>query len=194
MQTSLLVGSLLGDGTLRMPKGAINANFKTEHGLRQKKYVFWKYEIMKNWVSTPPKLSYRYREGSREKYEKSWWFRTISHPKISGFWKFFYHEGKKVVPLDIDKFLNPFVLAVWVMDDGCLNRNKLDLSTYSFSLDEVKLLQKILNSKFNIESKFYRDRDKGYRMYFTIANTQKLSYLIRPYIITSMEYKLPKTP
>ena len=80
------------------------------------------------------------------------------------------------------------------MDDGCFNKNKLDLSTYSFSLDEVKLLQKALNSKFNIESNFYRDRDKGYRMYFTVASTQKLSHLIRPYIITSMEYKLPITP
>ena len=193
-QKSLLVGSLLGDGTLRVGKEAINANLKIEHGLLQKEYVFWKYEILKNWVPTPPKISYRYKEDTKEKYEKSWWFRTVRHPEITEFWSIFYLNGKKVIPLNIDKFLSPLVLAVWVMDDGSFNKNKLDLSTYSFSLNEIKLLQKALNSKFNIESYFYRDRDKGYRMYFTVANTQKLSHLIRPYIITSMEYKLPITP
>ena len=33
MQRSFIIGSLLGDGTMRMGKGAINSNFKVEQGL-----------------------------------------------------------------------------------------------------------------------------------------------------------------
>ena len=41
-QRSLIIGSLLGDGTMRLGENAINANFKVEHGLAQKDYVLWK--------------------------------------------------------------------------------------------------------------------------------------------------------
>ncbi len=194
VQKFVLVGSILGDGTLRMPKEGINANFKTEHGLRQKKYVLWKYNIFKNWVFTPPKISYRYRENTREKYEKSWWFRTVSHPEITEFWKIFYPSGKKIVPPDIDKFFTSLSLAVWVMDDGNLNKKNLNISTYSFNLDEIKLLQKLLEHKFGVRSNFYRDRDKGYRMYFSVNDTQKISCMIQSYVIPSMKYKLSITP
>ena len=116
LQTSVLVGSLLGDGTLRLGKGAINVNFKVEHGLRQKEYVFWKYQVFKEWVTTPPKLSVRY-DGNRLPYPKSWWFRTIRHPEITLFHKKFYPFGIKIVPNDIKNFLDPLAFAVWIMDD-----------------------------------------------------------------------------
>ena len=35
-QRAMIIGSLLGDGTMRIGEGAINANFKVEHGLAQK--------------------------------------------------------------------------------------------------------------------------------------------------------------
>ncbi len=40
-QISVLIGSILGDGTLRIGKNALNANFKVEQGLKQKEYVFY---------------------------------------------------------------------------------------------------------------------------------------------------------
>src|SRR3990167_10285049 len=78
-QRSLIIGSLLGDGTMRMGKGAINSNFKVEQGLVQKDYVFWKYEILKSLVFTEPKISYR-NEFQKNRDQKSWWFRTRRHP------------------------------------------------------------------------------------------------------------------
>lgn len=54
-QISILIGSLLGDGTLRTGDRAVNANFKIEHGLVQKDYVVWKYDNFKEWVLTHPK-------------------------------------------------------------------------------------------------------------------------------------------
>lgn len=191
-QKSTLVGSLLGDGTLRLGKDAINANFKVEQGLMHKDYVWWQYSIFENWVTTLPKLSFRY-DDNRERYPKSWWFRTLRHPEITVYRKLFYPKGKKVVPVNISEMLNPMALAVWIMDDGSLSKNKLDISTYAFRLDEIKLLQEALKKNFSVKSRFYCDRNKGYRMYFSVYETKTVTKIIQPFVISSMSYKLPRT-
>lgn len=193
-QYSLIVGSLLGDGTMRVGRGAVNANFKTEQGIEQKDYVFWKYEILKPIVFTGPQISYRYTD-KKEKYKKSWWFRTIRHPLLTDMYNMFYtgngyRTGRKVVPRNIKKFLNPLVLAIWIMDDGSYSRSKIDISTYSFTLPEINLLQRNLAKIFDVSAQYYRDRDKGHRMYFSKCETQKVVNIIKPYVIPSMMYKI----
>lgn len=193
-QQSLIIGSLLGDGTMRIGKGAANANFKVEHGLQQKDYVLWKYEILKSLVLTGPKLSFRYDENGR-KYEKSWWFRTIRHPRLTRIYSTFYKTngyrcGKKIVPQSIIESIDPMACAVWIMDDGSYSKGKIDISTYSFSLSEIKFLQSIIADKFNILMNFYQDRNKGYRMYSNVRETKKLIEVIYPYVIQTMAYKI----
>ena len=193
-QRALIIGSLLGDGTMRLGKGAQNVNFKVEHGLMQKEYVEWKYQILKPLVFTEPKVSYRYTENG-EKYAKSWWFRTIRHPFLTEIYDRFYkgngfRTGKKIIPPEIKSELNPLSLAVWIMDDGCYSQNKIDISTYSFSLLEINTLQTIFNDIFSIKARYHRDRDIGYRMYFNQEETKKLIKIIYPYIIPSMMYKI----
>ncbi|NCO25096.1 hypothetical protein GW901_01030 [Candidatus Parcubacteria bacterium] len=192
-QRSVIVGSILGDGTLRLGERAINVNLKIEHGLAQQEYVLWKYNILRPWVFTEPKISYRYRENG-ERYVKSLWFRTIRHPLLTGFYELFYKNGKKIIPLDIDQYLDSLGMAVWVMDDGSLNQNKIDISTYSFIELEINLLLRVLDKKFGLNGNYYRDRDKGYRMYFNVKETEKLVEIIKPYIIDSMKYKITLKP
>lgn len=193
-QRSIIIGSLLGDGTMRIGKGAVNANFKIEHCIAQKEYVMWKYGFLKSFVFTEPKLSYRYKENG-QKYAKSWWFRTVRHPTLTKIYNNFYtgegyRTGKKIIPLDIDQSLNPLALAIWIMDDGSYQKGRIDISTYSFSLKEINLLRDCLEKRFKIKSKFYQDRDIGYRMYLNKKETDKLIKTIYPYIINSMMYKI----
>lgn len=192
-QISVLVGSLLGDGTLRTGQRAKNANFKVEHGLKQKDYVFWKYDVFKEWVTTPPKISLRCNPYGLP-YQKSWWFRTLRHPNITIFHKKFYKNAIKIVPKDIENFLDPLAFAVWIMDDGSLNRDKIDISTYSFKLKEIILLQKAIVKRFSLDSNYYMDRDKGFRMYFRKSEMQKLTRVISDFIIPNLQYKIPVTP
>lgn len=189
-QASILIGSLLGDGTLRLGERAVNANFKIEHGLSQKIYVSWKYDHFKKWVLTPPKISYRYRKNG-ERYEKSWWFRTIRHPKITLFHKLFYSEGRKQVPTTIGQHLDPLSFAVWIMDDGSLNRGVYDISTYSFKEHEIHILQRVLWNKFCLKGKYFNDRNIGFRMYFPKGETDKINSIISPFVVSCMRYKLP---
>lgn len=194
LQRSLIFGSLLGDATMRMGRGAANANFKIEQGLAQREYVLWKYDVLKSIVITKPQLSYRYDKDGN-KYEKSWWFRTIRHPVLTDIYFMFYTTNKyrcgaKIVPKFIGELIDPIALAIWIMDDGSYSRNKIDISTYSFSLGDIHLLQDIILSKFKIKMNFYKDRNKGYRMYCNTEETKKLIEVICPYIIESMMYKI----
>jgi hypothetical protein len=198
-QRSLTVGSLLGDGTMRLGEGARNANYKVEQGLVQKSYVFWKYELFKPFVPTEPKLSYRY-DPVKGKYPKSWWFRTVRHPLLTEIYKLWYvgdgyRTGRKIVPKTIAEELTPLALAIWIMDDGSYSRSTITISTYSFTTEEIELLRDALRNRYGIVSRYHRDRDKGYRMYCNQSETKRLIEVITPYIIPSMMYKIGfKTP
>lgn len=194
LQRSFITGSMLGDGTMRMGKGAINANFKVDHCLEQKEYVMWKYDILKDFVPTGPKLSCRTtQDGVR--YEKSWWFRTVRHPILTDIYREFYKTdsyrcGRKIVPGNIIELLDPLGIAVWIMDDGSYSNGKIDISTYSFTLREIELLKEVMQDKFSVTMSYFNDRDIGYRMYCSTKETQKLINLIYPYIIKTMRYKI----
>lgn len=198
-QRALLIGSLLGDGTMRIGRNAKNANYKVEQGLEQKEYVFWKYTLLQPLVFTEPKVSYRY-DPVKGKYPKSWWFRTIRHPLLTEIYNLFYEgdgyrTGKKIVPSTIARELTPLGLAAWIMDDGSYSRGSIDISTYSFTLADIDLLCTVLKKKFGIKPSFYKDREKGYRMFCNHAETEKLIKIISPYIIDSLKYKIGfKTP
>lgn len=193
-QRSFIIGSMLGDATMRVGIKGKNANLKIDHGLGQKDYVFWKYEILKNFVTTSPKLSYRKtKDGIR--YKKSWWFRTLRHPVLTEIYNQFYTTesyrcGRKIVPDSLLENMNAFTVAVWVMDDGSYSQGKIDISTYSFTLQEIEKLCGVIKNKFGIVMLYYKDRDKGYRMYCNKKETQKLVNLICPYIIKTMKYKI----
>jgi len=194
LQYYLIIGSLLGDGTMRIGKGAVNANFKTEQGLQQKEYVLWKYEILKSLVLTEPKISMRY-DSNKIPYEKSWWFRTVRHPLLTEIYNKFYKRegyrtGRKIIPLNIQEDLNSFVLAIWIMDDGSYSKGRIDISTYSFQFEEILLLQKVIEKNFKCKINYYKDRDKGYRMYWNKTESEKIIKSIYPYIIPSMMYKI----
>ena len=113
-QKSIIFGSLLGDGTMWIGKGGINANFKIEHGLKQKELVFWKYEKLKNFVFTEPKISFRYQDDGI-KYPKSWWFRTVRHPDLTKIYRLFYVGEGLWMCLSIMMRFNQILKLKWLI-------------------------------------------------------------------------------
>ena len=47
-QKSIIIGSILGDGYLRIISGRNNAFLEINHSIKQKEYVDWKYLNLKN--------------------------------------------------------------------------------------------------------------------------------------------------
>jgi hypothetical protein len=103
-QESVIIGCILGDGhLLKTTRGFC---LKINHSLKQKALVDWKYTALKE-ISTPPKV-----------YKNSYYFRTVSHPIMLYYRKLFYRGKCKVIPKELAAYMNPVVLAVWIMDDG----------------------------------------------------------------------------
>ena len=184
IQHEVLVGTLLGDGTLRRQAGKLNAYLEVNHSYAVKEYVDWKYRIFQQYVLTPPKR--RRGNGQRVAYR----FTTRSLPQFTQYY-FWFYGGKKRIPEDLQ--LTPRVLAVWFMDDGSKSRSSCYFNTQQFPLEDQQRLQWLLRSTSSIESSL--NKDKIYwRIRITTESTKILHALIRPYILPYYRYKLGDDP
>ncbi len=180
-QRSIVFGTLLGDGSLTETGSKKNLRLQLDHSDAQKQYVLWKYEELKTFVLSPP---------SYQKWTRSWRFRTISHPELTEIGKLFYHNRKKVVPREIQKFLNPLSIAVWFMDDGSNHRSGYILNTQSFEKDDSEFLRKVLSEQYNIvKTTLHLDHGR-WRLYIQASEKEKFRKLIEPYILQELAYKL----
>ena len=177
-QKEFLVGTLLGDGCLL--KTTRGYCLRIHQGIKQKDYVEWKYNVMKDLVNTPPKLC-----------QRGYYFRTVSNPIFDEYRQIFYEETKKKVPENIRNLLTPLGLAVWIMDDGSRDKGCIRISTHNFDYSHHLKLQKILKAKFGIKSNIQRAKDKFW-LWVKSESTPNLLKLIQPYFIPSMLYKLPR--
>lgn len=198
-QHHLIVGTILGDGFLRFPGRSHQANLTIDHGDKQREYVWWKYEQLKEWVLTPPKQLSRVYHKDRTRTLISWRFSTVSHTSFSTYYDFFYRDGSKIIPVNIsDLVIHPLTLAVWLMDDGNKNQDVLFLSTQNFAVQEQERLRCCLQSNFGIESTLnfhgYSKGERLYRIRLTREGSKKAWQLVRPYVIPSLKYKFSAIP
>lgn len=179
-QKSLIIGSLLGDGYVRIMPGRKNAFLEINHSFKMKEYVEWKYEMLKDIVISPPKR--RRGNGNRIAYR----FFTKQHPNITELFNLFYKNGKKMIP---NISLNPLSIAVWYMDDGSkCGDSDYYLNTQQFSLDDQNKLLTMLK-KNSIEATL--NRDKIYwRIRLQKSSIPKFKNLVGSLIIPSLQYKL----
>lgn len=177
-ELELIIGSLLGDATLlRTPAGYC---FRVNHGLRQQSLVDWKYRELRRFVRTGPR-----RCGN------AYYFRTVTHSKLTELRRRFYDGKKKVVPVNLlREKLSAFGLAVWIMDDGALDGGQLRLNTQGFSIDEAFALVVVLQQKFGLTMTV--NYDKGLpRLRCSSQSMNRLIALVSEHMREDMLYKLP---
>jgi len=189
-QEEIINGSLLGDARLESRSQGNTARLRIHHGWKQKDLVFWKYEILKDLVSSPPNKISCWKNPKTDENYYSWYFHTLTLSEFSELYRIFYPNGKtKKLPEQIEGLLTRVGLSVWVMDDGCRDSQSMILNTQNFSLKENEELIKVLKKKFDLSFKVNKDRNK-WRLRLEKQDFGKLRKLIDPYIIPSMKYKL----
>jgi hypothetical protein len=178
-QKSILIGALLGDGTMRKKK---NAHLEINHCFAQKALVDWIYSKFKSLVITEPK--WRKGNGKREAYR----FATQSLPILTPYYDQFFPNRKKVIPNDL--MLDPLTLAVWFMDDGCKSRSSIYLNTQQFSKKEQIFLINLLKIQFGIDSTL--NKDKTYhRIRIRTGSVRKFIELVERFVLEEFKYKFP---
>ncbi len=178
-QKSILIGCLLGDGTMRKKK---NAHLEINHCFAQKELVDWVFSKFKDLVITEPK--WRRGNGRREAYR----FATRSIPILTPFYEQFFPNKKKVIPDNLK--LNSLILAVWFMDDGSKSRSSIYLNTQQFTKDEQLKLIDFLKDQFDIDSTLNKDKIY-YRIRIRTQSVKKFIQLVEQFVLKEFRYKFP---
>ena len=169
VQRQIVVGTLLGDGSMRC---RTNALLEINHSIRQRRYVDWKFHKLREHVGPPPHA--RQGNGTRVAYR----FVTRSLPEFTPLFRSFYQSGRKSVP---DVVLTPLTLAVWFMDDGCRSRNAVYFNTQQFDENDQRRLLGLLRNQWGIQGSL--NRDKCYqRIRISVESTAVLREIIEPHL------------
>lgn len=195
IQKNIIIGSLLGDGSLALYGRSKNAYYREHSCLKQLPYREWKCSMLKN-------LGFKIRKA---KVDPS--LVSPSHPIYTDLYNKFYTNKRKTITENNIKMLNhPIGLACLYMDDGsliieCSKKSgkiyifpRIYISTLNFSKEENRILIKHIKNTFNIEFKF-KYSPYGYKNILELNKRNELFKfinLVKPYVeeIPSMAYKI----
>jgi len=145
---SVILGSILGDGSLLKNKGAKNARLQIGHCTKQYGYLMWKKQLLVPFVH---RVTQAEKPGPKticgvESYSSGYYFiNTIVHPEITDYYNKFYFRGHKRVDRSVIEDLDLLSLAVWMADDGSFTSRGVSglrgsIATNSFTYEEVEIL------------------------------------------------------
>lgn len=100
-----------------------------------------------------------------------------------------YPKRKKVVPKDIINYLDNIALSYWLMCDGYKYNKGVAIATNSYSIDDNNLLINVLNSKFNLRARLFKDHNQP-SIFIPKHNIALLQKMVSPFIHKTMLYKI----
>lgn len=198
IQKDLLVGTLLGDGNLQTLTGGNTWRYRAVHKLAHESYINHKYELLKDFCQTPPKLS-NVTDLRTNKVYSRYTFQTITSDEFRYYGQLFYVQQadsswKRQIPANLYQILTPRALAYLYMDDGALKwrgkSNAVRICTDSFEINEIYHLKDVLQTKFSLKVSLQK-KDDIQRLCILEESYQKLNELIVPYLLPCMYYKFP---
>lgn len=184
LQKQVIIGSLLGDGSLHKPKNGVNYHFSVAHCAKQKEYLEYKRQLLYPFAS---EIDIYSRHDKRyDHIYTSHRFSTKSHPYLTELEKLFYTNRVKKIPLVLIEQMEPIALAVWYLDDGNVAKRTHQIASVCFEFDELKEACEIISAKFDL--KCYPQESR--RTFIASESNEKFISIIEPFTPTSMRYKL----
>lgn len=183
-QRSIILGSLLGDASLR--KTNINPIFTCEHGIKQLEYCKWKAKELESLgakFSTSRRKTIDKRTGL---YYESAICRLPANPVFLPIYNNLYKNGKKTITSEYLESFNELSLAVMFMDDGCHHGGSVSISTNCFTEEDLLLLIEFFKDKFNLN--FHINADHS--IYLLKKDFEHFKDLVLPYIRQELLYKI----
>ena len=192
----IILGSLLGNGSLKIRKPEKNAQFSFRHLIRQKEYFFWKVEQLKEISS-----------------ESCWWeqkknglegemlrYQSLALPALTEIYKLTHKKNKLAIRRKWLNQMSLLSLAVWWLDSGSIinNGRKGVFCTDRFSYKEQEILARYLKVVWRINvhlGKIKRRRDgkevEYYRLWLRASEElKKFLRIILPFV--KVKEMLPK--
>jgi len=177
----VLIGSLLGDGSVYIPKGRKNAIYQEKKKVPDAEYLWWKSNILQRFN---PSISL----SSTNDYDYTILI-TRSHPELTKLRQSWYPSGKKGIVIEDMEKLDALGLAVFYQDDGHLQVSNYCCEIYGeFPPKENENLKRILKEKWGISCKL-RLKSSYTVISFNTKESKKLLQTISPFIHPCMRRK-----
>lgn len=185
---AIILGSLLGDGSLKIDKNYANARFSFRHSVNQKEYFLWKVKELKE-ISGRNSYSFCEKDGFQKKGKKMI-FQSRALEPLTEIYRLTHKKNKLIIRRKWLNQMTPLALMVWWLDDGSIigNGRRGVFCTDKFSLKEQKILRKYLLKVWKIKTKIgmitrlYKGKEKRYyRLWIRSSNElQKFLEIILP--------------
>lgn len=189
---SIILGSLLGDGSLKIHKNYKNARFKFRHSIVQKDYFYWKASMLQE-ISSEKSCIIQKPDGFSINRKLLYQSRALE--SLTSIYTITQSKNKIEIKRKWLNHLTSLSLAIWWLDDGSLisNRRKGVLCTDGFSKDSVELLSRYLYVVWGVSTRVapissaglkFAKQDKYYRLWFSTTELKKFLRIILPHIPT----------
>ncbi len=176
------MGSLLGDGSLKINKPYRNARFSFRHSVSQKEYFFWKTRLLKEISGK----SFFWEQESNSLGGKMLRYQSATSQALTTLYHLTHKRNRLVIRRKWLNMMTPLSLAVWWFDDGSIiaNGRRGVICTVSFSYKEEKILTQYLEKIWKIKArigKITRRRDKKETHYCRLwfRSTEELKKFLR---------------
>lgn len=196
---AIILGSLLGDGSLKIHRPYKNARFSFRHSYKQAEYFHWKVAQLEE-ISSESSVFAQGKNGKDGFGTHKLRYQSRALPALTELYELTHKSGKFTVRRKWLNQLTPLSLAVWWFDDGSLVRNTNHgvFCTDGFTLDEVKVIDRYMKKVWGITTKIGRvaesatTQEEQYRLW--IRSREDLKTFLRiilPYVpVSSMLYKV----
>lgn len=178
---------------MSLEKSTNNSNIRLrfDQGIIHSDYLYFLYELFKDYTLTPPKSTNRKPDKRTGKIYNSLIFKTRMLPCFNYLWDLFYKDRKKIIPSNIKDLLTEVGLAFWIMDDGGLGSGgTLNFSTDSYTENEIDLLIDALTKNFYLKCRKSLKRPNQWMIVIPKSEVQKVANLTLKYLHPSMYYKI----
>nr|WBU10821.1 hypothetical protein [Malassezia nana] len=102
-----------------------------------------------------------------------------------------YENNKKKIPSNIQDFLTPIALAIWIIDSGIRTNKSLKFAINSYSYKDCLFLSQILLEKYNIKTSVQSaGKPNQYVIYILKESMLSLYFIVKDHIVSSMLYKI----
>lgn len=189
---SIIYGSLLGDSHAERRLGDNGTRIGIYQEANHSEYLLWlHHKIATAGYCNPSVPKMNKRLGSEGKIRHIIRFHTYTYTSWNQIHVDWYLNGIKRVPKDIYKYLTPLALTVWICDEGGRVGSGLKLSTNSFSFEDTTRLALVLHDLYGIKSSVQKTGVEGqFNLYIWSESMQIVRDLVKPYMVSSMLYKL----
>src|SRR3989338_428265 len=114
---AVILGTLLGDGSLKVQSKYSNANLQIRHSEMQKDYLLWKAETLKE-IAGDKSVSVQKADGYSK--NRKWRFVSRRLPSLTDLHLLTHKKNKLRIRRKWLNQMTPLSLAVWWCDDGSL--------------------------------------------------------------------------